>query len=295
MSTSRVWLISGCSTGIGRVLAEAALQADQRVIATARKPESLADLASRFGKNVLTLKLDVNEPADIKAVLNAAQVRFGGVDVLVNNAGYGLEGAIEETPLAQARAQFDTNFFGLLALTQAVLPGMRAQGSGYIVNVASVAGLRGFGGLGLYCASKFAVVGLSEALAQEVKAFGIRVSVVEPGPYRTDWAGRSLVRTPSAEALATGISTGTPAEGTSATSAYTQLNTAVRHMLDTNNGRQPGDPHQIAQVLLAAAAMERPPMHLLFGDEAIQAWEGELTKLADPAFFARFPHGKTSF
>lgn len=286
MATQRVWLISGCSTGIGRVLAEEALNADQLVVATARKPETIADLSARFGKNVLTLKLDVNEAADIKAVLNAAQVRFGRIDVLVNNAGYGLEGAIEETPLGHARAQFDTNFFGLLALTQAVLPGMRAQGSGYIVNVASIAGLRGFGGLGLYCASKFAVVGLSEALAQEVKGFGIRVSVVEPGPYRTDWAGRSIVRTPVAEAIATG-------RGEQA-SAYGELNASIRRVLDTNNGRQPGDPRQIAQVLLAAAERERPPLHLLFGDEAITAWEGELSKLADPAFFARFPHGQSS-
>ena len=285
MSQPQVWFITGCSTGIGRVLAEELLNAGHQVVATARRPDTLADLAARYGKQVLTLKLDVNETSDIKAAINATQVRFGRIDVLVNNAGYGLEGAIEETPLTQARAQFDTNFFGLLAVTQTVLPLMRSQGSGYIINIASVAGLRGFGGLGLYCASKFAVVGLSEALAQEVKPFGIRVSVVEPGPYRTDWAGRSLVRTPVAEAKVQGL-VDQPA------TPYGELNAHIRRILDGANGQQPGDPRQIAQVLMAAAQSPKPPVHLLFGDEAIQTWETELGKLADPSFFARFPHGK---
>jgi NAD(P)-dependent dehydrogenase (short-subunit alcohol dehydrogenase family) len=285
MSTDLVWFVTGCSTGIGRVIVETVLEAGHRAVATARNPTALADLSGRFGSRVLTLKLDVNEGSDIKSAVNAAMVRFGQIDVLINNAGYGLEGAIEETPIAQAKQQFDTNFFGLMAVTQAVLPTMRTQGSGYIVNVASVAGLRGFGGLGIYCASKFAVVGFTEALAQEVKPFGIRASVIELGPYRTDWAGRSLVRTPMAEAIVQGYEhTPTP---------YEALNANIRKVLDTNNGKQPGDPKQIAHVLMQAAVHASPPMHMLFGDEGIGTWQAELKKLADPAYFATFPHGKT--
>src|SRR4051812_25957306 len=189
-AANRTWLITGCSTGFGRALAELLIARGERVFATARRVEQLAELVDGHA-NAHALTLDVTSSADIAAAVAAVEAA-GGIDVLVNNAGYGYLTAFEEGDEAGYRAQFETNLFGLIAMTKAVLPGMRARGSGHIVNIASVGGLVGNPGSAYYAATKFGVVGLSEALSKEVGPLGIKVTVVEPGPFRTDWAGRSL-------------------------------------------------------------------------------------------------------
>lgn len=277
---SPVWLVTGTSTGIGRVLTETLAQNGHRVVATARKPQQIADFAQNYPEFVCTVQQDVNSEADNKAAVQAALDRFGRIDVLVNNAGYGLMGTVEETEMPKVRHQMETNFFGLVHLTQQVLPHMRAQGSGFIFNVASIAGLRGFAGMGIYNASKFAVVGLSEALAQEVKQFGIQVGIVEPGPYRTDWAGRSLV---SSEVIETKKAT-----------PYENVNEGIAGRLASISGKQPGDPKQIATVLISCVENGTTPLHLLFGDEGLESWEGKLERLQnDRAFMDHFPHSRT--
>ena len=184
------WLITGCSTGLGRALAEVLIAKGARVFATARKPEELSDLVAGHD-NARALKLDVTVAADIKAAVAEVE-QAGGVDVLVNNAGYGYLTAIEEGDEEGYRAQFETNVFGLIAMTKAVLPAMRTRGSGHIINIASVGGLTGNPGSGYYAATKFGVVGFSESLSKEVGPLGIKVTVVEPGPFRTDWAADKL-------------------------------------------------------------------------------------------------------
>ena len=187
-----VWFITGCSTGFGRELAVILLKRGYRVVVTARDKAKVDDIVAGHDKNGLALALDVDKPAQIDAAVKAAEARFGRIDVLVNNAGYGYLAAVEEGDDADIRAMFETNFFGLAAMTRAVLPIMRAQKSGAIVNISSMGGFIGFPGSGYYAATKFAVEGLSESLAKEVAPFGIKVLIVEPGPFRTDWAGRSL-------------------------------------------------------------------------------------------------------
>jgi NAD(P)-dependent dehydrogenase (short-subunit alcohol dehydrogenase family) len=190
-----VWLITGCSTGFGRELVRQLLGRGQHVVATARRPAALEEFA--LNRRAVVAELDVTVPDRITAVIGMAETRFGRIDVLVNNAGYGYLAAIEEGEEYEIRAMFETNVFGLVNMTKAVLPGMRSRRSGHIVNISSMGGLIGFPGIGYYNATKFAVEGLSEALAKEVEPLGIRVTIVEPGPFRTDWAGRSL-KTPKA-------------------------------------------------------------------------------------------------
>ena len=187
--------ITGASRGMGKVWAEALLQRGDKVVATARDIKSLDDLVKKYGNNILPLQLDVNDRAADFAAVQKAKEHFGSIDVLINNAGYGLFGSVEETSEKEARQQMETNFFGLLWLSQAVLPIMRAQGHGHIIQVSSVVGLITFPVMGIYNASKFAVEGLSETLATEVKGFGINVTLVEPNSYSTDWAGSSAVHT----------------------------------------------------------------------------------------------------
>lgn len=187
--------ITGASRGFGKLWAEALLQRGDKVIATARDISTLDDLVHKYGDNILPLQLDVNDRAADIAAINKAKDHFGSIDVLINNAGYGLFGSIEETSEQEAREQMETNFFGLLWLTQAVLPIMRAQKQGHIIQVSSVVGLITFPVLGLYNASKFAVEGLSETLTTEVKGFGINVTLVEPNSFATNWAGASAVHT----------------------------------------------------------------------------------------------------
>ena len=186
-----VWFITGCSTGLGRALAELIVQRGSRVVVTARDKSAIADIERSAPDRVLALSLDVTRPADIDAAVAATRERFGRIDVLVNNAGYGYQSTVEEGEEAEIRAQFDTNVFGLFAMTRAVLPLMREQRKGNIINITSVAGLIGYPGSGYYAASKHAVEGWSDALRAEVLPLGIGVTCVEPGPFRTDWAGRS--------------------------------------------------------------------------------------------------------
>src|ERR1700730_11944807 len=191
---SKVWFITGTSRGFGRVWAEAALARGDRVAATARDTASLEPLVKRYGEQVAALALDVTNKSAVHAAIAAAHQRFGRLDIVINNAGYGLFGAIEEISELEARAQIETNVFGALWVTQSALPIMRAQGSGHIIQVSSIGGLNAFPTVGLYHASKWGLEGFSQALAAEVAAFGIKVTIVEPGGYATDWGGPSAQR-----------------------------------------------------------------------------------------------------
>jgi len=195
-SDTPVWFISGCSTGFGRELAKLVLARGWRAVVTARDAGRVADLADGAEDRALAVSLDVTDQAQIDDAVAQAKAKFGRIDVLVNNAGYGYQASVEEGEESEIRAQFDANVFGLFALTRAVLPIMRAQKSGHVINITSVAGLVGFPGSGYYAASKHAVEGWSDALLAEVQPLGINVTCVEPGPFRTDWAGRSLKQTP---------------------------------------------------------------------------------------------------
>jgi NAD(P)-dependent dehydrogenase (short-subunit alcohol dehydrogenase family) len=256
-----VWFITGCSTGFGRELAQILLKRGYRVVASARDQAKIADLVASHEKNGLALKLDVDKQADIEAAVKAARDRFGRIDVLVNNAGYGYLAAIEEGDDADVRAMFETNFFGLAALTRAVLPIMRAQKSGAIVNISSIGGFIGFPGSGYYAATKFAVEGLSESLSKEVAPLGIKVIIVEPGPFRTDWAGRSL-KTPKH-----------PID------AYAQTAIARRRQIQGISGAQAGDPVRASEAIIAAVEQERPPLRLPLGAVAYDAMGAEIEAL----------------
>src|SRR3712207_165155 len=190
-SDTRVWFITGCSTGFGRELARRVLERGDRCVVTARNPGQVEEVAAPHGERALVLPLDVTDRAQAEDAVRAAEGRFGGIDVLVNNAGVGYFGAVEESDEAEVRRMFEINVFGLARMIHLVLPGMRRRGRGTIVNISSIGGLRAFPGVGYYNATKFAVEGLSEALAQETAPLGIRVLIVEPSGFRTDWAGRS--------------------------------------------------------------------------------------------------------
>jgi NAD(P)-dependent dehydrogenase (short-subunit alcohol dehydrogenase family) len=240
---SKVWFITGTSRGLGRVWAEAALRRGDRVVATARDAGRLEDLAARYPETVLPLALDVTDRAAVQAAVGKGHEHFGRLDVVVNNAGYGLFGAVEEISEAQARAQLETNLLGPLWVTQAALPILRAQGGGHIIQVSSIGGVAAFPLLGLYHASKWGLEGLSEALAQEVAADGIRVTLVEPGPYGTDWNGSSAVW---AQPLA----------------GYDGFRVARR---TAAAGRQPVDPAATAAAILALVDSAEPPLRLFLG------------------------------
>jgi NAD(P)-dependent dehydrogenase (short-subunit alcohol dehydrogenase family) len=242
-----VWFVSGCSTGFGRELAQAVLARGWRVVATARDASRVADLVQGREAHGLALDLDVTNPAQIRRAVDTAQQRFGRIDVLVNNAGYGYQAAAEEGEDAEIRAQFEANVFGLFALTRAVLAGMRAQRHGHIVNITSVAGLVGFPGSGYYAASKHAVEGFSDALAAEGAPLGLHVTCIEPGPFRTDWAGRSLRQTPSR------------------IPDYADTAGARLKLTSERSGTQPGDPARAAQAMIRVAEMDAPPRHLVLG------------------------------
>jgi NAD(P)-dependent dehydrogenase (short-subunit alcohol dehydrogenase family) len=258
MPDKSVWFITGCSTGFGRELAKILLSRGYRVVATARDQAKIADLVAGHERTVLALKLDIDKPDQIDAALKAARDRFGRIDVLVNNAGYGYLAALEEGDDADVRAMFETNFFGLAALTRAVLPIMRAQRSGAIVNVSSMGGFIGFPGSGYYAATKFAVEGLSESLSKEVAPFGIKVIIVEPGPFRTDWAGRSL-KTPKK-----------PID------AYAETAIGRRRQIQSDSGNQPGDPVRAAEAIIDTVEREKPPLRLPLGGVAYEAMGAEI-------------------
>jgi len=261
---SPVWLITGCSTGFGREFARAALAHGFRVVATARDPKKLEDLIAGYDEKAMALALDVTKADQIKRAVSEAERRFGCIDVLVNNAGYGYLAAVEEGEEKDIRALFETNFFGLVAMIRAVLPGMRARRHGFIVNIASVGGVVGFAGSGYYAATKFAVEGLSESLAQEVEPLGIRVLIVEPGPFRTNF-GRSVKQSPNIIA------------------DYEK--TAGQHRRETieHSGKQPGDPARAAEAIIKAVQSPTPPRHLVLGRAGFDNVEHQLRSMLQEA------------
>lgn len=250
----KTWFITGTSRGFGRVWTEAALARGDRVAATARDPASLDDLHARYGAQILPLRLDVTDRSAAIEAVDRAHEHFGRLDVVVNNAGYGLFGMIEEVSEAQARAQFDTNVFGALWVTQAALPHLRAQGSGHIIQISSIGGITAFPSLALYNASKWALEGMSQALAGEVRDFGIRVTLVEPMPFATDWAGESAHR---ADPMPD----------------YTPVHAWIAAMFADF---APGQPTDAADALLRLADAGDPPLRCLLGAGAADMVKREL-------------------
>lgn len=257
----KTWFITGTSTGLGHALAEEVIASGHTLIATARNKEKIADLAAKAPERVLTVDLEVTDGASIKAAVADGMARFGRIDVLVNNAGYGLTGAIEEISLEEARQQYEVNVFGLLAVTQEILPIMRQQQVGHILNISSQGGFVATPGLGIYASTKFAVEAISEALAAEVKAFGIRVTSIQPGPFRTEWAGSNMLH---------------PAH---IMPEYEATAGALRRTFQTINGKQPGDPAKAAKLMMQVVASEQPPLRLPLGRVAIDRIRAKLAEV----------------
>ena len=255
-SNKPVWFVTGCSTGFGRELVKQLLDAGYQTVVTARKPEDLAEFAGRDG--ALVLKLDVTDQAQIDAATAKAEAHFGRIDVLVNNAGIGYFGSVEESEDAEVRRMFDINVFGMGRMTAAVLPCMRRQRSGAIVNISSLAGFKAFPGLGYYNATKFAVVGLSGALKEELEPLGIHVICVEPSGFRTDWAGRSANESPHL------------------IDDYRLTAEAKCAQLREYSGRQPGDPVRAVKAIIQAVESPKPPHHLPLGNAAFEAGVAQL-------------------
>jgi NAD(P)-dependent dehydrogenase (short-subunit alcohol dehydrogenase family) len=247
-----VWLITGCSTGFGRELAKLVLARGWRAVVTARDPSKVVDLVENNADRALALQLDVTDRKQIDDVVAQTLQRFGRIDVLVNNAGYGYLAAIEEGEDDAVRAMFETNVFGLVDMTKAVLPAMRERRSGLIVNISSIGGIASFASTGYYHGTKYAVEGISESLALEVKPLGIDVLIVEPGPFRTNWAG------PSIKQSATHID------------AYESTAGERRRQIEGRSGKQAGDPVRAAQAIINAALSDTPPLRLLLGKGALE-------------------------
>ncbi|WP_433440230.1 oxidoreductase [Nonomuraea sp. CA-141351] len=245
-----VWFITGCSTGLGRALATAVLERGWRAAVTARDPRQVADLVAEYGDQAVALPLDVTDKAQIAEAVKQADSAFGRIDVLVNNAGYGYLAAVEEGQDDEVRALFDTNVFGLIDVTKAVLPGMRARGSGHVVNVSSLGGLAAFGATGYYHATKFAVEGISESLAAEVAPLGIKVTIVEPAAFRTNWSGPSMRESP------------VRIDDYAETAGVRRTSTLATY------GHQLGDPERAAEAIIAAVQAGEPPLRLLLGQAA---------------------------
>ncbi len=260
-NNKKVWLITGSSTGFGRALAEAVLKHGDRLIATARKPEQLQDLVNQYPETAKAVPLDVTNLTQAKAAVEAALAAFGRLDVLVNNAGYGLIGALEEVNEQQIRGNFETNLFGAINMIRAVLPIIREQKGGHIVNMSAIAGFSNELGFSIYGGAKFALEGVSEAVHGEVAPLGIKVTIVEPGPFRTDFIGRSLDR----------------AEDT--IDAYSETVGKFLQFLDKIEGSQPGDPDKAAQVLIQVVESENPPLRLVLGKYAYNKFRQKLDSL----------------
>lgn len=275
---NKVWFITGCSTGFGRALAKEVLAKGYRAAVAARNTDDVQDIVKNYPDTALAVRLDVTVNNEIKQAVEKTVKHFGHIDVLVNNAGIGYFASVEESEDADVRRMFEINVFGLAKVTQAVLPLMRKQRSGHILNVASIGGLRGFPGLGFYNATKFAVDGLSEALSKEVAPLGIKVTIISPSGFRTDWAGRSAKDT------------------TSKIDDY--AGTAAQNMGDIRgySGHQPGDPVRAAKAMIAVTEAEHPPLRLLLGAAALKGAYAKLDELktdfdtwADTSTGADFP------
>jgi NAD(P)-dependent dehydrogenase (short-subunit alcohol dehydrogenase family) len=250
--TSPVWFITGCSSGFGRELAKAVLASGGHAVVTARDKTRVADLVAGAGERGLALDLDVTRPDQIAVAVAAAERRFGRIDILVNNAGYGYMASAEEGEDAEIRALFDANVFGVFAMTRAVLPGMRARRSGYIMTIGSTAGFIAGPAGGFYSASKHAIEGWSDALAGEVAPLGIRVTCVEPGSFRTDWAGRSLKQTRTRIA------------------DYETVVGGPQDRTANFTGKQPGDPAKAAKLMMELAELPDPPKHIVLGTSGMR-------------------------
>lgn len=250
--TAKTWFITGASSGFGRAFAEHALARGHNVIATARTPSALDDIAARAPDRVLALALDVTRHGDAQAAIDTAVARFGRIDVLINNAGYEIVGAFEETSDGELRALMETNFFGAMNITRAALPALREQRGGAIVNISSLGGQLSFAGFSAYSATKFAIEGVSEALAQELSPFGVKVLIVEPGQFRTDLAGASMRHMPVIE-------------------AYRDVVGGTRQFAHDMHGTQPGDPAKAAAAIEAALDAAETPLRLQLGADAVDA------------------------
>ncbi|MER6945349.1 oxidoreductase [Nonomuraea sp. NPDC000554] len=261
VNDSPVWFITGCSTGLGRALATAVLERGWRAAVTARDPRHVADIVAEHEGRALALALDVTDAAQINEAVKQADAAFGRIDVLVNNAGYGYLAAVEEGEDHEVRALFDTNVFGLVDVARAVLPGMRARRGGHIVNISSLGGLAAFGATGYYHATKFAVEGISESLAAEVAPLGIKVTIVEPGAFRTNWSGPSMRQSPTR------------------IDDYAETAGARREATFATYGHQPGDPARAAAAIISAVQAGDPPLRLLLGKAAYDVAQARLDSL----------------
>jgi NADP-dependent 3-hydroxy acid dehydrogenase YdfG len=279
--TGKVWFITGASTGFGRLLAEEVLKAGGKVVVTARKLDKVSDLETKYPETAKALTLDVTNQAQVDAAVEQTIAKFGRVDVLVNNAGYGVVGAIEEVSAAEFMPMIETNVFGLLSVTRAFLPQLRKQRSGHILNLSSIAGVVASPGIGYYNATKFAVEGISEALAGELAPLGIKVTIIEPGPFRTDFLGRSIV---VAEKRITD---------------YDSTAGNMRRYFSENDGKQPGDPLRAVHAMMQVVESPAPPLRLLLGSIALQrlrtklgGWEKEIAEWEQVTVGADFPKGQ---
>jgi NAD(P)-dependent dehydrogenase (short-subunit alcohol dehydrogenase family) len=277
----RTWFITGASTGFGRLLAEEVLKAGGRVIATARNLDKVADLEAKYPQAAKAIALDVTDAGQVDSAVTQAFAQFGRVDVLVNNAGYGVAGAIEEVSEAEFMPMFETNVFGLLRVTRAFLPHLRKQRSGHILNLSSIGGVVASPGIGFYNATKFAVEGISEALAAELAPLGISVTIIEPGPFRTDFLGRSgvIAKTRIAD--------------------YDTTAGNMRKYFAENDGKQKGDPLRAVHAMMQVVESPNPPLRLLLGASALQRlrgklgnWEKEIAAWEQVTTGADFPEGE---
>jgi NAD(P)-dependent dehydrogenase (short-subunit alcohol dehydrogenase family) len=250
-NTDKVWLITGSSTGLGRALAQAVLERGYHLVATARQPEQLKELSDRYPDRVTTIALDVTNAQSIQQAVEAALNAYSRIDVLVNNAGYGTVGAIEEVNDDDMRRQFDTNLFGAINVTRAILPTLREQRSGHILNISSANGISAFAGVGIYSATKFALEGISEALAQEVKPLGIKVTIIEPGSSRTNFSSRAL------STLSHQIND------------YAQTSGKIVQRLQERDGKQPNDPAKAAAAMIQVVESDNPPLRLALGKDSV--------------------------
>jgi NAD(P)-dependent dehydrogenase (short-subunit alcohol dehydrogenase family) len=255
------WLITGCSTGIGRHIAQAALEKGHRVAVTARNREAVLDVVAEHPGRAIALALDVTRRDQVDAAVRETERAFGGIDVLVNNAGYGYMAAVEEGEDDQIRALFDTNYFGAVAMIQAALPGMRARGRGHVINISSMTGLVANPPNVFYSSTKFALEALTEGLAKEVGPLGLRVTAIEPGAFRTDWSTRSMK------------------EASKPIDAYADTVGARKKLIKLAGDKFPGDPRRIADAVLMVSELENPPLHLLLGHDVYKAYREKLSGL----------------